>query len=170
MSTKRTKNKKKDEHKKREYKGPFPFNKNFEIETTRKYMKPNSDGPTVDEFSYQDTTDSVDSSEAVPQKKQSKRPRKKRNIIGKWLQQHVSEIIIGIVVFVFTAFISTVVFKHSNHLVEHDKDIEFIKDSQSEVKKDIHDVDQQVESLKDKVHEIDKRVEVQDVQLNNKKR
>lgn len=169
MSTKRTKNKKKDEHKKREYKGPFPHNKNFEIETTRKYMKPNSDGPTVDEFSYQDTTDSIDSSEVVPQKKQNKRPRKKRNIIGKWLQQHVSEIIIGIVVFVFTAFISTVVFKHSNHLVEHDKDIEFIKNSHSDVKNDIHDVDIKVEGLKEKVHEIDKRVEVQEVQLNNKK-
>lgn len=72
--------------------------------------------------------------------------------------------------FLITALISTVVFKHSNHLVEHDKDIEFIKDSQSEAKKEIHDVDLKVDGLKDKVHEIDKRVEIQDVQLKNEKR
>ncbi len=105
MSDKKRNNRKKEGQKRKGYKGPFPINKNFEIETTRKYMKPNADGPTVDEFSIQDTTDSIDYSETMPQKKQGKRPRKKRNIIGNWIQQHVSEIIIGIVVF----------FDHSTH-------------------------------------------------------
>ena len=170
MDYKKRNNKKKEGGKKKHYTGPFPLNKNFAIETTRKYMKTDPDGPTVDEFSIQDTTDSVDLSEEIPQKKQSKRPRKKRNIIGNWLQQHLLGTIITIIITILSAFIGKVVFNQSNHLVEHDKDIEFIKDKHSEVKKEIHDVDLKVESLKDQVHEIDKKVEIQDVQINNTKR
>lgn len=170
MSDKKRNNTRKGKPKKKEYKGPFPINKNFEIETTRKYMKSDSDGPTVDEFSHQDTTDSVDSFESKPKKEQNIRPRKKINIICNWSQQHLSEIIIGVIITILSAFVGTVVFNQSNHLVEHDKDIEFIKDMQSDLKNELHNVNLKVENLKDKVHEIDKKVEVQDVKLNNKKR
>ena len=132
-------------------------------------MKSNADGPTVDEFSTQDTTDSI-SSEAEPQKKQNKRPRKKKEIIFDWLWRYSSEICIGIVVFLITSFIGSVVFNHSNHLVEHDKEIEFLKDGQSNVKEEIHDVNSKIESVKDKIHEVDKKVEIQDVRINNKKK
>lgn len=71
------KNKKKEEKKKKVYKGPFPPNKNQDVETTRKYMKSHEDGPTVDAFSYQDTTDSIDIKDPTPKKRHNKRPRKK---------------------------------------------------------------------------------------------
>lgn len=170
MDNKKRDNKKKDGGKKKHYTGPFPLNKNFAIETTRKYMKTDPDGPTVDEFSIQDTTDSVDFSEEIPQKKQSKRPRKKRNIINNWFRRHVSELVIGLIIAGVSAFVGIVVYNHSTHLISHDKDIEFLQKDQSNIKSEIHDVNSKVENLKDRVHEIDKKVEIQDVQINNKKR
>ena len=168
MKPNRDRNKKKEGQKRKEYKGPFPFNKNYEVETTRKYMKTNAEDPTVDEFSYQDTTDSIDISDSSPQKQPNKRPRKKQSLIHNWIKRHSSEIIVSIIAVILTSFFGVVVYNHSNHLVAHDKDIEYIKEKESDLKEDIQSVEYTIDNVKDKVHEIDKKIDIHDLQINKK--
>ena len=67
-------------------------------------MKSHEDGPTVDAFSYQDTTDSIDIKDPTPKKRHNKRPRKKQTLIQSWVQKHTSEIIVSIITTIITSF------------------------------------------------------------------
>lgn len=163
------KDKNKEVKKKKVYKGPFPINKNFEVESTRKYMKACANGPTVDEFSYQDTTDSVDISNIYSKKKKNIRPRSKQSLIQNWVQKHVSEIITAIIATAITTFFAVFVYNHSNHLVAHDKDIEYIKEKGVDIKTNIQQVESSVESMKDKIYEIDKKVDIHEIKLSKNK-
>jgi len=155
-------------HKKKQFKGPYPINKYAEVETTRKYMKSEAEGPTVDEFSYQDTTDSVNTSKSMLYNGHSKRPRKKQKVIESWFSRYSKDIIIGLIIAIITSFVGVVVYNHSNKLVIHEKDIEFLQNNKTELKSDIDIIDSKVENIENKVHEIDKKVEIHDIQINKK--
>jgi|GEM_PF-3061919 hypothetical protein len=169
MRTNKDRNKKKESVRRKEYKGPFQINKNYEFETTRKNMRPHADGPTVDEFSHQDTTDSFDVSDSIQTKKHNKRPRKKQYVIKHWICNHASEIIVSIVTIVISSFFGVVVYKYSNHFVAHDKDIEYIKEKGDDLHEKIQSVEIQVDNVKEKIHEIDKKVDIHEVIINKKK-
>lgn len=162
----KTKNKK-QKTKQKSYQGPFPKNKNLEIQMTRKYMKTEGEGPTVDAFSYQDTTDSL--SRDNERLSNVKRPKRKRNVIKQWWKEYTSQIIIGTVMALLSFFFGKFVYDHSNHLVEHDKDIEHLQKEDDRINKDIEKLEDRYEETEETIYELDKKIEIQQVKIDYKK-
>lgn len=131
--------KKSNNSKKKEYKGPFPFNKNFEFDCIRKTMRTPTSGPTAETRSYNDST--VSQSKDNDQQPIRRRPRRKRNRAKEWISNNIKEVIIGLVVTGICALVGTIIYNHSNHFVSVDKDLEYIKKENEEQQLEIDKID-----------------------------
>lgn len=134
MAKKRTNN-----SKKKEYKGPFPYNRNFEFDYIRKTMKTPTNGPTAETRSYSDST--ISQSKYNEQQFVKKRPINKQRRAKDWINNNIKEVIVGVVVTGICALIGTIIYNHSNHLVSVDKDIEYIKKDNEKQQSDIDKVE-----------------------------
>ena len=84
-----------------------------------------TDGPTLNEMSPVDTTVNVDTEETP--RPQLSRPVSTTNQIKNWWEEWWKQVIIGLVTTGIGAVVVTSVVKHGNHLIRHDKDIEYLQ-------------------------------------------
>lgn len=141
--------------KKPNYRGPYQDNPDLGIQTIRKSMRPESDGPTVDTFSNIDTTTNFGLNETNPAKTT---PRRKRPTKEKKRSVSFENILIYIFGLIATG-VGIIVYTHSNKFVSVEKDIEYIKDDTKEQK-------QQIETVSKQTNEIDKKIDLLDQKVN----
>ncbi len=144
-----------------EYKGPFPPNKNFVFDYVRKNMRTQTDGPTTDMRSYNDST--VTQSARESQIRGGRRPKPFKKKAEGWFSEHWIGCVIGVVVTAIASGVGIIVFDHGNQIVSIKKDIEYMKEYDlerknkiSELEKEINDntiniklIQQKMESLKE---------------------
>ena len=143
---------------KKPFKGPFPKNDNVEIERVRKSMRPHFEGPTVDSFSSNTGTTSVDLNGLSETKAEPNRP--KRPSKSKKNKYPISfEWIIGIVFVLLSSFVGTVIYSHGNHFVKIDSEIENLS-------KNVDKNEVEIEKMKTNFNELDKDVNLLKYKLN----
>lgn len=153
--------KKPNNSKKKEYKGPFPLNKNFEFDYVRKTMKTPTDGPTAETQSYSDST--VSQSKDNSQKPFKRRPRRKRDRTKEWIGNNIKEIIIGLFVTGICALVGTVIYNHSNHFVSVDKDLEYIKKENEKQQLEIDKIDSKSTENNTEIKLLQQQIELKQV-------
>lgn len=121
-----------------EYKGPFLPNKNLEFENVRKNMKTQTDGPTADMRSYNDST--ISQSAKENQFRGGKRPKPFKKKATSWLTKHWVECLITAI----ASGVGIIVFNHSNQIISINKDIEYMKEYDIESKNDINELEKDV--------------------------
>lgn len=140
-----------------EYKGPFPPNKNLEFDSVRKNMKPQTDGPTADMRSYNDST--ISQSAKENQFRGGRRPKSLKKKAEIWWTKHWLECFIGVVVTALTSGVGIVVFNHGNQIVSINKDIEYMKKYNDESKNNIYKIKEDIIENKTDIKLIQQKLE-----------
>lgn len=134
---------------------PYFSNRNQHFEQVRKRMTMKTDGPTLNEMSSLDTTDDLE--KQTDRSQYVRRPVTTKNQIRNWWneggKQIIKEILIAVIVSVVLFVMGNLVYHHNIHLTEHDKDIEYLK--KSDTKQDC-----EIDVLKEKTHEINTDVKL----------
>jgi len=150
--------------KKSTFKSPYHSNPDLAIHNVKKSMRPQLDGPTVDNFSSIDSTNStkqLDSSEVKPKSQRVKRPTtekpKKFNLSF--------DAKLGIVFAIASTIVGIVIYNHSNRFVSIEKDIDYIKEN-------VKDTKSQIEKVVDQTTSIDRKIDLlkQKSELEQKKK
>lgn len=134
------------------FKAPYFNNPDLAIHSVKKSMRPQLEGPTVDNFSTIDSTNSTKQSNSwdVPiESSRVKRPTNENNRKLSISNEWIFSIIFSVVSF----FVGTVIYNHSNRIVSVEKDIDYIKDNTKDTKSDI-------EKLKDQSTHIDRKIDL----------
>jgi len=149
-------------NKKPTYKGPYQNNPNQLIQTVKKVMRPETDGPTVDIFSNIDSTtdiktEDIDVRNSLSNPK-TKRPttekRKKKLPLPQWLIWVLSIFGAG-----FVSVVSTLVWSHSNKFVAVEKDISHIQEEVKEQKTSIKEIDCKVTNIDKSLELLNQKVD-----------
>lgn len=134
----RSNNKHKAGRVRNEYKGPFPPNKNLEFNSVRKNMRTQTDGPTADMRSYNDST--ISQSAKDNHFRGGRRPKPFKKKAASWLTEHW----VGCLITALTSGVGIVVFSHSNQIVSINKDIEYMKNYDDESKNNINKIKEDI--------------------------
>lgn len=148
--------------KKKPYTGPFPQNKNLLYQTIRQNMEMPADGPTLNEVSPMDTTQSFTDIEDQQPQNVGGRPVKTSVAVQNWLLDNLKTIIISVVSAIFGTIFILIAINHSEKIISNEKDIEHMEESIS-----IHD--RKLDGLQEKTNELntDLRLLEQKVDLTN---
>jgi hypothetical protein len=146
--------------KKSTFKGPYHSNPDLAIHNVKKSMRPQLDGPTVDNFSTIDSTNStkqLDSSELKPKSQRVKRPTTEKP-----KRFNVSiDAILGIAFAIGSAIVGIVIYNHSNRFVSIEKDIDYIKENAKDTKSRIEKVVDQTTSIDRKIDLLKQKSELE---------
>lgn len=138
----RSNNKHKAGRVRNKYKGPFPPNKNLEFNSVRKNMRTQTDGPTADMRSYNDST--ISQSAKDNHFRGGRRPKPFKKKAASWLTEHWVGCLIGVIVTALASGVGIIVFNHGNQIVSINKDIEYMKENDVESKKNINELEKDV--------------------------
>lgn len=133
--------------KKKPYTGPFPQNKNLLYQTIRQNMEMPADGPTLNEVSPMDTTQSFTDIEDQQPRNVGGRPVKTSVAVQNWFSDNIKTIIISVVSTIFGTIFILIAINHSEKIISNEKDIEHMEESIS-----IHD--RKLDGLQEKANEL----------------
>lgn len=147
---------------------PYFINKNLQFDIVRKQMKMKTDGPTLNEMSPVDTTVNVDTEETP--RPQLSRPVSTTNQIKNWWEEWWKQVIIGLVTTGIGAVVVTSVVKHGNHLIRHDKDIEYLQKNDDKQDDDIKQLKGKSNEMNTDLRLIEQRMEYENSSQTKKKK
>lgn len=147
---------------------PYFINKNLQFDIVRKQMKMKTDGPTLNEMSPVDTTVNVDTEETP--RPQLSRPVSTTNQIKNWWEEWWKQVIIGLVTTGIGAVVVTSVVKHGNHLIRHDKDIEYLQKNDDKQDDDIKQLKRKSNEMNTDLRLIEQRMEYENSSQSKKKK
>lgn len=147
---------------------PYFINKNFQFDIVRKQMKMKTDGPTLNEMSPVDSTVNVDTEETP--RPQISRPVSTTNQIKNWWEEWWKQVIIGLVTAGIGAVVVTSVVKHGNHLIRHDKDIEYLQKNDDKQDDDIKQLKEKSNEMNTDMRLIEQRMEFENSSQTKKKK
>lgn len=148
--------------KKKSYKGPFPMNKTFTYQTVRRNMEMSTDGPTVNEVTPLDTTQSFSSNDGQDPQNVGGRPVKTGVVVQKWLGENIKGIVLTVIATLFAGFCVRIAITHTEQLTSHQKDIEHIE-------KSISEQGTKIDHLQEKTNEINTNLLLLEQRLNLEK-
>ena len=147
---------------------PYFINKNLQFDIVRKQMKMKTDGPTLNEMSPVDPTVNVDTEETP--RPQLSRPVSTTNQIKNWWEEWWKQVIIGLVTTGIGAVVVTSVVKHGNHLIRHDKDIEYLQKNDDKQDDDIKQLKGKSNEMNTDLRLIEQRMEYENSSQTKKKK
>lgn len=147
---------------------PYFINKNFQFDIVRKQMKMKTDGPTLNEMSPVDSTVNVDTEETP--RPQISRPVSTTNQIKNWWEEWWKQVIIGLVTAGIGAVVVTSVVKHGNHLIRHDKDIEYLQKNDDKQDDDIKQLKEKSNEMNTDMRLIEQRMDFENSSQTKKKK
>ena len=147
---------------------PYFINENLQFDIVRKQMKMKTDGPTLNEMSPVDTTVNVDTEETP--RPQLSRPVSTTNQIKNWWEEWWKQVIIGLVTTGIGAVVVTSVVKHGNHLIRHDKDIEYLQKNDDKQDDDIKQLKGKSNEMNTDLRLIEQRMEYENSSQTKKKK
>lgn len=147
---------------------PYFINKNLQFDIVRKQMKMKTDGPTLNEMSPVDTTVNVDTEETP--RPQLSRPVSTTNQIKNWWEEWWKQVIIGLVTTGIGVVVVTSVVKHGNHLIRHDKDIEYLQKNDDKQDDDIKQLKGKSNEMNTDLRLIEQRMEYENSSQTKKKK
>ena len=133
--------------KKESYKGSFQPNKNLYYQTARRNIEMPADGPTVNEVTPLDTTQSFSNNDGKDPQNVGGRPVKTGVAFQKWFGDNIKGIIITVIATLVAGFFVRIAITHTEQLTSHQKDIEHIEENISEQ-------GEKIERLQEKSNEI----------------
>lgn len=146
--------------KKKPYTGPFPQNKNLLYQTIRQNMEMPADGPTLNEVSPMDTTQSFSDIEDQEPRNVGGRPVKTTVAVQNWFSENLKAIIISIVSAIFGTIFIIIAINHSEKIVSNEKDIEHIEGSISAHERKIDDLQEKTSVLNTDIRLLEQKVDL----------
>ncbi len=155
--------------KKKPYKGPFPININLNYQNVRRDMEMVADGPTFDEITPIDTTQTYSENEGQEQHPIGGRPVKTSRKVYNWLGENIKGIVISVVATLFAGFCVRIAVTHSVELTSHQKDIEHISEEVSEHNAKIEKLQERVNNQNTNLLLLEQRVDIENESVKSKK-